>query len=163
LAVLVLGACTQLVEFDRSKIPDDDMDAGMDAAMGDGDSDGDAGGDGDADGEDSGVDSSMPPACDVATHEGCTDTQLCCDRGDGNGARCIDVTFEECTACNTSEAPTQGTCDNVVSITCPSRGVCECMNASGTACSGTGSERFCASGKCVECMTNTDCTDPNKT
>jgi hypothetical protein len=162
LAVLVLSACTQVVEFDRSKIPDgDEDDGGMDAAIGDGDGGGDGDGDGDA-GQDAEVDAYVPPACDVATHDGCTDTQLCCDRGDGNGANCVDVTFDECTQCNTAAAPEQGKCDVTVTVSCAARGVCECEAGSAAACSGSGAERFCASGTCVECMGSTDCTEAGK-
>ena len=88
------------------------------------------------------------PACDVATHDGCSETQLCC-AGDGNGANCVDVSFEECTVCNTTAAPEQGKCDVVVAVSCAARGVCECVTSSGEACSGDAPR--CVADACVAC------------
>lgn len=146
-AAAALAACSQLVDFDRSRIPD----AG---SSGDGMDDG--GGPGKEGGmlpTDSGLDgmmsmpddSGMDPACNLSTHAGCKANELCCDQA--GVATCLATSLTtQCEACGSA-------CNGESADTCTKR-VCEC--GSGDECDGA--TPFCVSGSCVECAGDANCT-----
>jgi hypothetical protein len=92
------------------------------------------------------------PSCQLDTHAGCGAEQLCCDRSDGIGARCLDTLgARECGACGQA-------CSDPAAPHCGAGRVCECEPGTGKACAagkrclGSG-----ASARCAECETDDDC------
>ncbi len=141
---LVLVSCSAIVDFEPLTTGKDsgkgEIDAGSDASNGGRDARGD-----------SARADAQQGACQLGSHEGCASDQLCCDRGDGNGSRCVDVAGNsECAACGVA-------CNEASAPNCGDR-VCECEPGSGKGCTnnqrcmGTGSQA-----RCVECETDDDC------
>jgi hypothetical protein len=101
------------------------------------------------------VDSGAPEAgasCQLGTHTGCGTAQLCCDRSDGNGARCFDTLgARECGACGQA-------CSDPAAPHCGAGRTCECEPGTGKACA---AGRRClgsgASARCAECEADDDC------
>ena len=100
-------------------------------------------------------------ACDLASHRGCNNNQLCC--GALPGQTCVALDAGRCTSCN------NGACDPNTANRCAPRagdntvGTCDCGNA--IACSGA--LAFCdgnaPNGGCVGCRGDNDCGVPGLT
>lgn len=153
---LLLGACSAFLDFDPA--PKELDKSGTDR------------GDGGAPSADAAQDSAvvvdagtvvpdtgtvMPEAsvsCDLATHAGCDPTQLCCDRSDGNGARCFDTLgARECGACGQA-------CTDPAAPHCGADRTCECEPGSGMPCpQGKRCLGTAANARCAECETDDDC------
>ncbi len=167
---LVTLACSEIVDFDRSKIPhprpreDAGVDAGATRATDSGvpeagSSPPDAAQDGttavhDAGGEagkEAGRADAAEPACDLKTHAGCGSDELCCP-GAG-GATCRKTSLAECEGCGIA-------CPSSGSTACAERR-CECAPGSGVACSEKSGAPFCVGATpaphCAECRDATDC------
>ncbi len=148
LTVLTVSGCSQIVDFDRSKIP-----AGKDAGErpdGNGDSGVKDGGrkDSGMTMTEAGTDSGPAAACDVATHEGCMPNELCC--ADTAGVlRCVATSVAQCEGCGMA-------CNSAVANDCTER-TCGCGWMSKVECSAATPKCDAAQGKCVECTVSADC------
>ncbi|HVW30681.1 MAG TPA: hypothetical protein VHC69_35235 [Polyangiaceae bacterium] len=98
----------------------------------------------------SGSEEGQCTACDPTDSGGCSTDQVCCERS--GVPTCVATSATQCTGCGVA-------CNPTLSNTCTDRG-CRC--GSSAPCSGTGTSRFCTGspGSCVECLADTDCTDP---
>jgi hypothetical protein len=156
-----LGACSFIVDFDRSKIHHD-HDASTDGGgVGDGDSDMDAqiSADGSAsDAAQPGTDAQADAGGGRCTEDTeCTGGQVCCTPGAFTGT-CTEATVAHCTSCDDGK----GACDTQHALACTNN-TCECVAGSGVPCSGA--KPYCVSGTggvlaCVECrsdMNSVDC------
>ncbi|MDB4986855.1 MAG: hypothetical protein JWN04_2033 [Myxococcaceae bacterium] len=143
LLLALVGACSLIVDFPAK--PEASVDAGTDAKVSrDGAHD---------TGRDVGpvADAQQMTSCDPSDNARCGDTQLCCDRQEGNGPSCIDtIASSDCSACNVG-------CSDAKAPNCGGR-TCECEAGSGQACpdgqrcDGTGD-----GARCVECSVDADC------
>ncbi len=149
LTIVTVSGCSQVVDFDRSKIADDkDGASPRDSGMGGMDS-----GSKDAGSKDSGIkvdagDDAGEDACDPATHEGCEDSQLCCADADGV-LGCVPTSVAQCEGCGMA-------CDANVANDCTER-TCGCGGISKVECSGATPKCDAAQDKCVECVSSEDC------
>ncbi|HVZ32200.1 MAG TPA: hypothetical protein VG963_07240, partial [Polyangiaceae bacterium] len=146
----ILGSCSAIVDF--TPIATRDAGPGLDAGdSGEPTTEDDAGAR-DAHAEAGRSDTGPQGACQLGSHQGCGGDQLCCDRGDGNGPHCIDVSGStECAACGVA-------CNDPAAPHCGANRTCECEPGSGQGCAnnqrcmGTGTDA-----RCVECQTDDDC------
>jgi hypothetical protein len=154
--LLSVWGCSQVVDFDRSKIPSGKggMDGGGNNGTADSGTDGgmsEAGVDAGTDGQvpiDSGSDAGEGGvACNPADHSGCDADELCCDADSDGVFECIDTSTSACSACDMG-------CDASVSDRCTGR-VCTC--GPDPVCAGD--EPLCDSvnAVCVECVDDNDC------
>lgn len=94
-----------------------------------------------------------PSNCDLATHDGCMDDELCCPVPDGRKKACLPKTAERCTSCGS-----EGACTDPAANRC-GKERCECEPGSGQACSG---DMRCSTATdkpptCVGCDVDKDC------
>lgn len=151
LACFVIAGCSQIIDFDRSKIAAEDAgggnggtidagksdsglpDAAMDAMMSIPDAQMDGGG-----------------ACDPVTNDGCGRDQLCCDGDEDGKFECIAT--DPAVQCERCGMP----CNSNTSDDCTDR-TCGCGWKTKVPCSGELSLCDPTTSECVECLVNTDC------
>jgi hypothetical protein len=146
------SACSAIVDFPKERLEERDdggarLDAGRDADL---DEDAEAS----LPSRDASPDArpdAEPASCKVDVLSSCGDNKLCCDRSDGRGPSCIDVSGgSDCTECGVA-------CKDPSAPHCGNR-QCECEAGSGQGC---GAGRRCLGegrdAKCVECTTDADC------
>ncbi len=139
-ALFAFEGCTQLADFDRSKIPDQNSKDG--GRLPDGGNGMDGGKD--AGGMDASPDANMTEGgtgCSPANHDGCGEDQLCCDTDSNGSFECVTTSPTQCESCGTP-------CDADVADVCTKRS-CGCGAGSTAECEG--SKPFCAESACVEC------------
>lgn len=155
-ALLVLSACSFVVDFPEAQQEDrdpatDEMDAGERGKRDSG-----AGRDAKPDAKPDAKGGEASIACNPDNHNGCGKNQLCCSAGASRAPSCVDVSQGACESCNNA-------CTDRSRPYCSERDKgCECELGTGKGCEpGT----LCSKGedgiaRCVQCNVDSDCKSP---